>query len=183
MLTAAKTSTLSQHSFYDNKDTQAGRLRLSAVVNEEQYPYDAKIECWELDTSFHDYPTIGASLPLADVSNLTYVTLPPKSAEGLHHPPHHMLFILLAGLAHVTLPSDPMSAGLWIMEGLNPVIVATDTLGVGHNTSYPSNKTTIALQAPFKDGMIPEHIIVAQGPCAIEDTSTSTFSALRNNWI
>ncbi|KAL9620970.1 MAG: hypothetical protein Q9160_004488 [Pyrenula sp. 1 TL-2023] len=154
-----------QHPLIGNEAVNGTFLQLSAVVNEVQPPYNAKIECWELATPFQDYPTIGTSLPLANISNLTYVALPPKSAEGLHHPPHPMFFILLTGTAHVVLPGDPESEGLWIIEGINPVIVAADTLGVGHNTYYPGDKTTIALQAPFKDGVVPEHTLVRRGAC------------------
>lgn len=163
---AAVASTLLQRPLIEKETVKGNYLQLSAVVNEERPPYNAKIECWELDAPFQDYPTIGASLPLANISNLTYVALPPRSAEGLHHPPHPMFFILLAGMAHVELPGDPESEGLWITEGINPVIVAADTLGVGHNTYYPGDKTTIALQAPFEDEVVPEHTVVKSGACS-----------------
>lgn len=144
---------------------QQKRLQLSAVVNEEHYPYHAKIECWELENPFTEYPTVGKALYLGDVTNMTYVSLPPRSQEGLHHPPHNMFFVLLSGMAHVTLPADPDAEGLWIEEGVNPIIVAVDTLGIGHLTAYPGNKTTVALQIPFKNGVVPEHTVIGKCAC------------------
>ena len=73
------------------------------------------------------------------------------------------LFVLLSGLAHVTLPSSSDEA--WIMEGVNGLLVATDDSGVGHYTAYPSNKDTIALQIPFKGGIIPDYTILKRGAC------------------
>lgn len=145
------------------------RLQISAVVNEDHDPYNAKIECWKLDAPFSKYPTVGEALSLGDVTNMTYVTLPPRSQEGLHHPPHNMFFILLSGVAHVGLPGDPSSGGLWIREGVNPLSIATDTMGVGHYTDYPSDKSTVALQVPFKDGVVPEHTVIADAACEISE--------------
>lgn len=158
-------------------------LQVSAVVHEEQWPHAAKIECWEIASPFQAYPTIGSSLFLSNNTNLTYVSLPPRSLEGLHHPPHPMLFILLTGVAHVGLPGDPSSGGLWIVEGVNPVIVATDTLGVGHFTYYPSDKETVALQAPFKGGMIPEHRVLADRACSDSRDPAGFGAWVQEQWI
>lgn len=149
----------------DHSTSRAKRLRVSAVVNTDHYPHDAKIECWELEAPFSKYPTVGEALSLGNVTNMTYVTLPPKSKEDLHHPPHDMFFILLSGVAHVRLPADPESEGLWIREGINPLIVATDTMGKGHYTDYPGEKQAVALQVPFKDGAVPQHVVVGEGAC------------------
>jgi hypothetical protein len=73
------------------------------------------------------------------------------------------LFVLLSGLAHVTLPDG--SDEVWIVEGVNGLIVAADTTGVGHHTAYPSDKETVALQIPFADGKVPAHKILKQGAC------------------
>jgi hypothetical protein len=73
------------------------------------------------------------------------------------------LFVLLSGLAHVTLPDG--SDEVWIMEGVNGLIVAADTTGIGHHTAYPSDKETVALQIPFADGKVPAHKILKQGAC------------------
>lgn len=51
------------------------------------------------------------------------------------------------------------------MEGVNNFIVAVDTVGVGHNTAYPSDKETVALQVPFRDGEVPPHRVLGKGAC------------------
>jgi hypothetical protein len=73
-------------------------------------------------------------------------------------------FVLLSGLAHVTLPTSDDE--LYIVEGVNSLIVAADTRGEGHFTDYPSDKPSIALQIPFKDGKLPEHRVMSKGVCA-----------------
>jgi hypothetical protein len=51
------------------------------------------------------------------------------------------------------------------MEGFNGFIIAADVGGIGHYTTYPSDKETVALQAPFKDGIAPAHTVLKRGPC------------------
>lgn len=69
----------------------------------------------------------------------------------------------MSGLAHVTLPDA--SDDLWITEGVNGLMIAADTTGIGHYTEYPSEKQTIALQVPFTEGKFPAHAIVHDGVC------------------
>lgn len=65
------------------------RLQLTAVVSGQDQ--NAAFECWEISAPFTDYPTVGSAVTgLADVSNISYVVLPPGSKEGLHKPPHPM---------------------------------------------------------------------------------------------
>jgi hypothetical protein len=71
--------------------------------------------------------------------------------------------VLLSGLAHVTLPDG--SDEVWIVEGVNGLVVAADTVGEGHHTAYPSDKETVALQVPFADGKVPDHKVLKQGAC------------------
>ena len=69
-------------------------LYLTALVSDEKDDH-AKLECWEMATPFSRYPTVGDSISgLADVTNVSYVVLPPKSREGIHRPPHPMLVFL-----------------------------------------------------------------------------------------
>lgn len=75
----------------------------------------------------------------------------------------YRLFVLLSGLAHVTLPK--CDGDLWIMEGVNGLIVANDVRGEGHFTDYPSDKPSVALQLPFKDGKLPKYRVVHGGVC------------------
>ena len=83
-------------------------LSLTAVTSDAKNT-DARIECWQFADPFENYPTVGKKLPLADLSNITYLVIPPSSEEGLHHPPSPMLFVLVSGMAHVTLPRGAMS--------------------------------------------------------------------------
>lgn len=64
-------------------------LLLTALLSDESG--ELRFECWQLDQPLERYPTIGkASKGFADVSNISYVQLPPESSEGLHKPPHPM---------------------------------------------------------------------------------------------
>ena len=139
-------------------------LSLTAVTS-DKCSADARFECWQFERSFQTYPTVGRSVPLADLSNITYVVLPPKSKEGLHRPPSPMLFVLVSGMAHVSLPSTNDKEGIWISNAENQVIIANDMYGVGHNTEYPLDIETVALQLPFKDGVLPAYQVLHSGPC------------------
>ena len=78
--------------FIFNLATHASKhyLQLTAVVSDEQDDH-ANFECWEMATPFTDYPTVGTAIPgLADVANVSYVVLPPRSKEGIHKPPYPM---------------------------------------------------------------------------------------------
>ena len=63
----------------------------------------------------------------------------------------------------MTLPDQDDE--LWIMEGVNGLMIAADVFGDGHYTEYPSHKPSVALQLPFKDGVLPQHRVVSQGVC------------------
>ena len=72
------------------RSVQRQYLRLTAVVSDEKDAH-AKFECWQMAAPFVNYPTVGDSISgLADVANVSYVVLPPKSGEGIHKPPHPM---------------------------------------------------------------------------------------------
>jgi hypothetical protein len=65
-------------------------LNLTALISTED-DHNARFECWKLTTPFSGYPTVGESIQgLANVSNVSYVVLPPRSTEGWHRPPHPM---------------------------------------------------------------------------------------------
>ncbi len=65
------------------------RLQLTSVVSDDDGK--AKFECWEISAPFAGYPTAGDSITgLAEVSNISYVVLPPRADEGIHKPPHPM---------------------------------------------------------------------------------------------
>jgi hypothetical protein len=56
---------------------------------------------------------------------------------------------------------------LYIVSGVNPLIIAADTdmRSPGHLTFYPSDTETVAMQIPFKHGKVPEHKVLYGGPC------------------
>jgi hypothetical protein len=63
-------------------------LTATAVVTDRND--EAYLECWKFSSPFKTYPTVGMSLFLGNTSNITYVVLPPRSAEGIHKPPAPM---------------------------------------------------------------------------------------------
>ena len=69
---------------------------------------------------------------------------------------------------------------MWIMEGVNGLIIAADVYGVGHYTRYPSDKVSAALQLPFEDGRMPQHRVVSKGVCQAETTLDSTSPSLED---
>lgn len=89
-------------------------------------------------------------------------------------------FVLLSGLAHVTLPGTPEDDDeneLWIVPGVNGLIIAADTVGEGHVTRYPADIPSVALQIPFTDGKPPKHRVVSQGICGPQSVTNFT-----TNW-
>ncbi|KAK5194372.1 hypothetical protein LTR99_002873 [Exophiala xenobiotica] len=56
---------------------------------------------------------------------------------------------------------------LYIVSGVNPLIIAADTdmRSPGHLTFYPSDTETVAMQIPFKHEKVPEHKVLYGGPC------------------
>lgn len=71
----------------------AEKLTLTALLSDDEGT--VRFECWEMD-SFTKYPTVGMAVPgFADVSNISWVVLPPRPSEGYHKPPHPMFAISL----------------------------------------------------------------------------------------
>jgi hypothetical protein len=63
-------------------------LALTALLSDD---HGLRFECWQMQPPFSKYPTAGSAITgLADVANVSYVVLPPRSDEGLHKPPHPM---------------------------------------------------------------------------------------------
>lgn len=85
-------------------------------------------------------------------------------------------FVLLSGLAHVTLPEGDDE--LWIMEGVNGLVIAADVKGDGHYTEYPSDKPSVALQIPFTDCEMPKHRVIKHGVCGPSTTSIGGLHSL-----
>lgn len=88
--------------------------------------------------------------------------------------------MLLSGLAQITFPFNDDEA--WIMEGVNGLLVANDVSGIGHYTTYPSDKETVALQVPFEGGIVPEHEVLGKGACRHAIQSGSTSEEVEETW-
>lgn len=56
---------------------------------------------------------------------------------------------------------------LYIKPGQNQLIIAVDSdqRAPGHLTYYPGDTETVALQVPFRDGIVPGHAVVNAGAC------------------
>lgn len=79
----------------------------------------------------------------------------------------------MTGLAHITLPCNKAQEA-YIIGGEYGLILATDTADVskkGHLSVYPSVSKTVALQIPTRNGLIPSHKVLHQGPCTREEIS------------
>ncbi len=126
------------------------------------------IECWKFTNPFKRSSEAGVSgtqvLSLSNSTKLGYTILPPRYSGGLHNAPVPQLVHFLSGLAHVTLPQDDHS-DLWIIGGKGGLLFAVDVAGTGHYTTYPSDQETVAITAPFNGGQVPEHDVIAEGPC------------------
>ena len=79
-------------------------LNATAIVSDSNG--NARIQCWQFKAPFQTYPTVGMAIHLGQVSNLTYVALPPRSKEGLHKPPHPM-YVSRQLLVLLCYSSDP----------------------------------------------------------------------------
>ena len=171
-------------------------LNLTAIAAKDG---KSTLECWQLTKPITVSSTAGTSgtliQQLGDVSNASYVVLPPKFDGGKHTAPNaqyvfnprapsrfeghsyprRMLMlsvqstryvVFLSGKAHVTLPDSKDEAT--VFGGENGLIIAADTADLskeGHITTYPGDTPTVALQIPFKDGKLPEHRVLHSGPC------------------
>lgn len=129
---------------------------------------NSALECWQLEANVSvstGAGTAGATtIQLGNLANVTYTALPANFYGGVHNAPYPQWVAFTSGLAVVTLPNNPGTA--FVPGGPNGIIIAVDTTGSGHNTSYPSNSETIGLQIPFADGIIPPHTVANEGPCA-----------------
>ncbi|PGG95819.1 hypothetical protein AJ79_09856 [Helicocarpus griseus UAMH5409] len=140
-------------------------LNITAIVGHSNH---STFQCWSMNlTTSTDPGTSGASSgPLGPLENGTYTTLPPHFDGGLHNAPAAQYVVFLSGLAHITLPHSREE--VWVRGGARGMIVAADTAevaGEGHRTEYPGDEVTVAVQMPFRDGVVPVHEVVGEGAC------------------
>lgn len=90
----------------------------------------------------------------------------------------------MSGVAHITLPGA-QDQGLWVIGGANGLIVAADTTGEGHITTYPSDRETLAFAIPFANGSAPAYDVVNKGECesAVVPESMSFVLSSRDSMI
>ena len=150
----------------NNPSTNATYLIAPALVTNAYNK--TVVECWRLTTPFKRSSEPGVSgTQVATVTNssqVAYTILPPRYEGGLHTAPTPQLVHFISGVAHVTLPQDD-KADLWLVGGKGGLVFAVDTTGMGHFTQYPSDQETVAIVAPFDGGKVPEHEVIAEGPC------------------
>ncbi|KAI0755397.1 hypothetical protein BC629DRAFT_1296874 [Irpex lacteus] len=140
-------------------------LELTTLVTKNNA---SAFECWRLASPFATSTGAGtagaATLLIDNLANATYTVIPPRFEGGVHNAPHAQLVTFLSGVIHITLPTDP-TASAYLVGGIDGTILALDTTGSGHNTSYPSNTETRALQIAFEGGRVPDHVKLHNGPC------------------
>ncbi|KAL6702548.1 hypothetical protein ACN47E_001545 [Coniothyrium glycines] len=130
-------------------------------------------QCWRLGNPFITSSVPGVSgtqvVTISNNTNLGYTVLPPRYDGGIHTAPVAQLVHFISGAAHITLPFND-TASLWLMGGKGGLLFAVDTTGSGHITRYPSDQETLAITAPFANGLVPDHEVVADGPCLGQQT-------------
>lgn len=101
---------------------------------------------------------------------MSYTVIPPRTNAGLHVAPAAQFVVFLSGLIHLTLPNSTDEA--WVVGGKYGMILAGDTAGkstFGHNTEYPGNEATVAVQVPLAPGMKLNHTVLQEVGCGFED--------------
>lgn len=80
------------------------------------------------------------------------------------------------GLVHFITPNitEGVPSEALIYGGRYGLIFADDTADVsafGHITEYPSAQVTIGFTIPTEGGVTPDHTVLHDGPCLVEDIS------------
>ncbi|KAI9834168.1 MAG: hypothetical protein M1826_005279 [Phylliscum demangeonii] len=133
----------------------------------------SKLECWQLsspifvsNTSTEDIAG-GQFQSLGPVEGSTYGVVPPRFESGNHVDRVEFLAIL-SGLAHITIANS--TDEVWIGPGYEDFILTTDTSNIsdiGHDVTFPTDQPTTSLQVQPAGGVVPDHIVLHQGPCIV----------------
>ncbi|KAL8652969.1 MAG: hypothetical protein Q9226_004035, partial [Calogaya cf. arnoldii] len=122
------------------------------------------IECWRLAAPFKSSTEAGVSgasfAQLGKAGSTSYALIPAKFDGGLHNAPIVQYVAFLSGTAVVSVPDQPP---VTIKGGKDGLIIAADTAAVskqGHDTKYPSDEETTAIQIPTADGKVPPHTVL-----------------------
>ncbi|MCJ1330782.1 hypothetical protein MMC10_007469 [Thelotrema lepadinum] len=132
------------------------------------------LECWQLTNLFTTSTQAGtagtAVEQLGSASNASLTILLPNFNGGMHNAPSVQYVSFLSGKAVISLPNSTDTAT--IRGGKFGLIIAADTANVstlGHNTTYPTDSETVALQIPTAGGIVPGHEVLHGGPCTAEE--------------
>ncbi|KAK0261444.1 hypothetical protein B0A54_03616 [Friedmanniomyces endolithicus] len=147
-------------------------LRATALVTNAQN--HSQLECWQFTTPLNISAAAGtsgaATFAFPASTESIYTLIPGRFNGGTHNAPAPQLVVFLSGLAHITLPvpvhGNSSLDEAWVLGGADGLVIAADTLGSGHITTYPLDEPTASLQIPFASvDEMPAHEVVGNGPC------------------
>ncbi|TKA83907.1 hypothetical protein B0A55_00191 [Friedmanniomyces simplex] len=150
-------------------------LQATALVTNAQN--HSQLECWQFTTPLNISTAAGtsgaATFAFSASTETIYTVIPGRFNGGTHNAPAPQLVVFLSGLAHITLPvpihGNSTLDEAWVPGGTDGLIIAVDTQGSGHITTYPLDEPTASLQIPFASADdLPAHEIVASGPCRFD---------------
>ncbi|KAF2235012.1 hypothetical protein EV356DRAFT_514644 [Viridothelium virens] len=148
-----------------NSTSNSTYLQIPAVVTDSDG--NSQFQCWQLNSPFTSTPfgSNGSQLGFGDVSGASITVQPPDSNTGVHTTSMPALLHVLSGLLSITLPNNSTSTA-WVLGGVSGSLILADTTGSGHNTSHPSDESTVIITMPFAGAVIPAHTIVGYDVCS-----------------
>ncbi|KAK5121602.1 hypothetical protein LTR85_004774 [Meristemomyces frigidus] len=147
-------------------------LQATALVTNAQN--HSALQCWQFTdpaTVSSEAGTSGsATFAFANTTETIYTVIPARFNGGTHNAPVPQIVTFLSGLAHITLPvavhGNSTLDEAWIVGGADGFLIAVDTGGTGHITTYPTDQPTVSLQIPFASMEdVPAYSVVSEGPC------------------
>ncbi|KAI1105270.1 hypothetical protein F4804DRAFT_304795 [Jackrogersella minutella] len=132
------------------------------------------LECWQLSIPFQtdDEPGVKGLdvLWMGELANASTTVIPGRFDGGLHNAPFKQWVWFITGVIQLSLPNGTGTA--LVNGGKYGLIYADDTKdisGWGHETVYPGADETIALTIPVQDGINPNHTVLHDGPCILDE--------------
>ena len=152
-----------------NAISNGTHLAITAIVTNAQN--NSAFQCWSLNTPFLAATSSApgaASFPffnLGSFDNGGYLVTPPYSNQGVHTAAKPQLVHAISGLLVISVPNDEEQEPIQLLGGPSGLLLALDTEGTGHETAQPSDEYSMGFVLPFKDGIVPEHVVLKDGPC------------------
>ncbi|KAJ7264110.1 hypothetical protein B0H12DRAFT_1102878 [Mycena haematopus] len=148
----------------------AESLLLNAIVGKNNI---STVECWKIEPGYqlsNVSGTVGDKvLQLGNVNNAVYIIIPNDDGKpnngGLHNGAHAQWVFALTGGVNVTFPEAP--GGFTVSAG--GLFISADVLGtstLGHQSIWAAG--SIFIQAPFPDGVVVDHTVIANHSCEEE---------------